>query len=99
GMGVVYRARQRSLDRIVAPKLIRTGDPGEEERKRLTREAQAVARLQHPNIVQIYEVGEAGGRPFLALEFVEGESLARRLNGTPLAARQAASLVEVLARA
>jgi tetratricopeptide (TPR) repeat protein len=99
GMGVVFRARQRSLDRIVAVKLMRTGDAGEEERKRFTREAQAVARLQHPNIVQIYEVGEAGGQPFFSLEFVEGESLARRLNGTPLAARQAAALVEVLARA
>jgi len=99
GMGVVYRARQRSLDRIVAVKLMRTDDPGEEERRRFAREAKAVARLQHPNIVQIYEVGEAGGRPFLSLEFVEGESLARRLNGTPLAARQGASLVGVLARA
>ncbi len=99
GMGVVFRARQRSLDRIVAVKLMRTVDAGEEERKRFTREAQAVARLQHPNIVQIYEVGESGGQPFFSLEFVEGESLARRLNGTPLAARQAAALIEVLARA
>ncbi len=99
GMGVVFRARQRSLDRIVAVKLMRTGDANEEERRRFAREAQAVARLQHPNIVQIYEVGEAGGQPFFSLEFVEGESLAHRLNGTPLAARQAAALVEVLARA
>src|SRR5207245_3534270 len=66
---------------------------------RLVREAQAVARLQHANIVQIYEVGEAGGQPFFSLEFVEGQSLARRLDGTPMTARQAASLLEVLARA
>jgi serine/threonine-protein kinase len=99
GMGVVFRARQRSLDRIVAVKLMRTGEAGEEERKRFIREAQAVARLQHPNIVQIYEVGEAAGQPFFSLEYVEGQSLARRLDGTPMAARQAASLLVVLARA
>jgi WD40 repeat protein len=100
GMGVVYKARQRRLDRVVALKMIRAGQgadgPG---RKRFDGEARAVARLQHPNIVQIYEVGEADGQPFLALEFVEGQSLAQRLDGTPWPARQAASLAEVLARA
>jgi eukaryotic-like serine/threonine-protein kinase len=72
GMGVVFKARQRSLDRIVAVKMIRTGEyPGGEERKRFASEAKAVARLQHPNIVQIYEVGEPDGQPFFSLEFVE----------------------------
>jgi serine/threonine protein kinase len=100
GMAIVFKARQRSLDRIVALKMIRTGDHADaDERRRFNREAQAVARLQHPNIVQIYEVGKADGQPFLALEFVHGQSLARHLNGTPLPPRLAASLIEVLARA
>jgi tRNA A-37 threonylcarbamoyl transferase component Bud32/tetratricopeptide (TPR) repeat protein len=100
GMGVVFKARQKSLKRLVAVKMIRAGEASdEEERKRFENEAQAVARLQHPNIVQVYEVGETDGRQFLALEFVEGRSLARHLDGTPLPARQAASMVETLARA
>jgi WD40 repeat protein/tRNA A-37 threonylcarbamoyl transferase component Bud32 len=100
GMGIVYKARHLGLDRIVALKMIRAGEGADgEERKRFAGEARAVARLQHPNIVQIHEVGEADGRPFLALEFVEGQSLAQHLNGSPWPARQAASLVEVLARA
>jgi hypothetical protein len=99
GMGVVFKARQRSLDRLVAVKMIRAGEyAGEAERKRFQREAQAVACLQHPNIVQIYEVGEVQGQVFLALEFVDGPSFAHYLGGTPLPATQAAFLVEVLAR-
>ena len=98
GMGVVFKARHKSLDRIVALKVLRSDGTGE-ERKRLDREAQAVARLQHPNIVQVYEFGESAGRAFVSLEFVDGQSLARRLRGTPLPARQAAALVEILARA
>jgi tetratricopeptide (TPR) repeat protein len=101
GMGVVFKARQKSLKRLVAVKMVRAGEAvfDEEERKRFENEAQTVARLQHPNIVQIYEVGETDGRQFLSLEFVEGRSLARHLDGTPLPARQAASMVETLARA
>ena len=100
GMGVVFKARQRNLDRIVALKMIRAGEcPGEEERQRFDREARVVARLQHPHIVQVHEAGQADGQPFLALEFVEGQSLARRLGGTPLPSRQAASLIAVLAGA
>jgi tRNA A-37 threonylcarbamoyl transferase component Bud32 len=100
GMGVVFKARQRKLNRFVAVKMIRSADASDKEgRKRFENEAQAVARLQHPNIVQIYEVGQINGRPFLALEFVEGQNLARHLDGTPLSARRAASLVETLARA
>jgi serine/threonine-protein kinase len=100
GMGVVHKARQRSLGRVVALKMIRAGeDPGAEERQRFDSEARAVAHLSHPNIVQIHEIGEAAGQPFLVLEFVEGGSLADRLDGTPLPASQAASLVGALARA
>src|SRR5262249_51111529 len=72
---------------------------GPEEVARFREEAEAVARLQHPNIVQIYEVGEQDGHPFFSLELVEGGSLAQHLRGTSLPARRAAELVETLARA
>jgi hypothetical protein len=100
GMGVVYKARQTGLDRIIALKKILSDQlAGPQERARFHAEAQAAARLQHPNIVQIHEVGEEAGQPFLAMEYVEGESLAQRLAAGPLPARQAAELVTVLARA
>jgi serine/threonine protein kinase len=88
------------LGRLVALKVILAapyGNPAETSRFR--REAEAVARLQHPNVVQIYEVGEQDGTPYLALELVGGGSLAHRLDGTPLAHRRAAELVLTLARA
>jgi tetratricopeptide (TPR) repeat protein len=100
GMGIVYKARHRALNRLVALKLLRDAAyASSEEVARFRREAQAVARLQHPPIVQIFEVGEHDGRPFLALEYVEGGSLAQRLDGTPLPARQAAQLAQTLAHA
>jgi serine/threonine protein kinase len=84
GMGIVYRARQISLDRVVALKMVLTGThAGPRERARFQAEAQAVARLLHANIVQIYEVGESEGRPYFSLEFVDGGSLGQKLNGTP----------------
>src|SRR5581483_5811024 len=70
-----------------------------EERDRFRLEAEAVARLQHPNIVQVYEIGECGGLPFFALEYVDGGSLAARLRGAPQPPSEAARLVETLARA
>src|SRR5262245_28558687 len=97
GMGVVYKARHRTLGRMVALKVLRSTDSADLARFRS--EAQAVARLQHPNIVQIFEVQEAAGRPFLALELVEGGSLAERIKGEPQPPREAAALVETLARA
>ncbi|HEV3258733.1 MAG TPA: serine/threonine-protein kinase, partial [Gemmataceae bacterium] len=100
GMGVVYKARQVALNRLVALKTILAAEhAGPEQRARFRTEAEAVARLRHPNIVQIHEVGEQGGRPFLSLEFIEGGSLAARLDGTPWPAAEAAQLIEALARA
>jgi serine/threonine-protein kinase len=100
GMGVVYRARQTALDRLVALKVVLAGDHASDEGLvRFHREAQAVARLQHPGIVQIYEIGASGGLPFLALEYIAGGSLSQRLAGTPLPGREAAQLVAALADA
>ncbi len=100
GMGIVYKANQVALKRLVALKMIRAGahaDP--EDLSRFRTEAQAVARLRHPNIVQVYEIGEQEGVPYFSLEFVEGGSLAQQLDGTPFPARPAAELLETLARA
>jgi serine/threonine protein kinase len=100
GMGVVYKARQLGLNRLVALKMILAGSYAEPKAiARFRSEAEAVARLQHPNIVQIHEIGEAEGKPFFSLEYVEGGSLAARLDGTPWLARPAAQLVKTLAEA
>jgi tRNA A-37 threonylcarbamoyl transferase component Bud32/tetratricopeptide (TPR) repeat protein len=100
GMGIVYKARQIKLKRLVALKMILSGaHAGPQEVARFCREAETVARLQHPNVVQVYEVGEQYGRSYLVLELIEGESLDRKLAGTPQPAHMAAQLVEVLARA
>ncbi|WP_439627852.1 protein kinase domain-containing protein [Gemmata sp.] len=100
GMGVVYKARQLSLNRPVALKMILAGShAGKNERERFRREAEAVATLQNPHIVQIFEIGEADGHLYLALEFVDGGNLAQHLKKSPWSARDAAELVEVLARA
>jgi tetratricopeptide (TPR) repeat protein len=100
GMSVVYKARQAHPERLVALKVILAGAHAEPERRhRFLAEADAIARLRHPNIVQIYEVGQHDYLPYLALEHVEGGSLAVQLNGAPLPPRAAAVLVETLARA
>src|SRR5215471_13562605 len=99
GMGVVYRARHLALKRTVALKMLAAGHPDQAERARFRAEAEAVARLQHANIVQIHEVGEAAGRPFFALEYVAGGSLAERLAGRPVPPGDAARLVAALAEA
>ena len=99
GMAVVYKARQRKLDRLVAVKMILAGaHAGPEERSRFCHEAEAIACLHHPNIVEIYEVGEKDSAPYVVLELVRGGSLAKVLDGTPLPARRAAELVLELAR-
>jgi serine/threonine-protein kinase len=100
GMGVVYKARQTGLGRLVALKMILAGaHAGPQELSRFRREAEAVAHLQHPHIVQIYEIGDQEGRPYFSLEFVAGGSLAQRIAQRPLSPRQAAELVATLARA
>ncbi len=100
GMGVVYKARQTRLNRVCALKMILAGAHADPEAfLRFVGEAESVARLNHPHIVQIHHTGEVDGLPFLELEYVNGESLAAELNGTPWRARRAAELVETLARA
>jgi serine/threonine protein kinase len=100
GMAVVYRARQVALQRIVALKMVRHwAHAGPKELARFRAEAAVIARLQHPNIVQVYDVGEVAGRPYFALEFVAGGSLAHHLRGIPQPIRPAAQMVETLARA
>jgi serine/threonine-protein kinase len=100
GMGVVYKARHLRLNRAVALKMLLAGPyAGPDERCRFVREAEAVASLRHPNIVQVYDSGELDGRPYFVMEFVEGGSLARRLAGQALPPRDAARLVGALAEA
>ena len=96
-MAVVYLARHESLNRLVALKLIHS-TARDEDRRRFRREAEVVARLQHPNIVQVYEVGDTTGWPYLALEYVEGPSLERALREKIYDGRAAADMVECLAR-
>jgi serine/threonine-protein kinase len=100
GMGVVYKARQSGLNRVVALKTLRAGGRATPpELARFRAEAEAVARLRHPNVVQIYDIGEHDGVPFLCLELVEGGSLATELARAPRSPREAARLLEALARA
>jgi tetratricopeptide (TPR) repeat protein len=99
-MGVVYRARQTRLKRVVALKMILAGShAGTSQLARFQTEAEAVAQLQHPNIVQIFEVGKHEGLPYFSLELVDGLSLREKLADKPLESAEAARLVEVLARA
>jgi hypothetical protein len=99
GMGVVYKAGQQQLNRVVALKMVLAGQyAAPEERVRFRTEAEALARLRHPHVVQIYEIGEHDGRPFFTMEFVDGGSLADRFQGKPIPARQAAEFLETLAR-
>ncbi len=99
-MGVVYKARQRGLDRLVALKMILSGEHASAaDLGRFQAEANAVAQLQHPGIVQIFEVGEDAGRPFFSLEFVDGVSLHKKIQGTPLPPKEAAALLEKMAEA
>ena len=90
GMGIVYKARHRRLNRLVALKMIRGAHADEIQVTRFKIEAEAVAALRHPNILQIYDIGEHNGSPYVALELLEGGSLIDRLRGTALPPRQAA---------
>jgi eukaryotic-like serine/threonine-protein kinase len=94
-MGEVFKARHVRLNRLVALKLIRHGTRAtESERKRFLREAEAVARLQHPHIVMLYETGEAEGQPYLAMEYVPGKTLAESIAEKPLPPRPAAECMK-----
>ncbi len=100
GMGVVFKARQTGLNRLVALKMVRPADATNcELLSRFRAEAEVVASLHHPHIVQIYDYGEHDGSPYLALEWVGGGTLADRLDGSPWSPRSTAMLVERLARA
>lgn len=100
-MGVVYKAKQLSLNRTVALKMVIAGGHASiDERARFQREAEALASLQHPNIIQVYEVGEADGMPFFSMEFLPGGTLEQLTEGgSPIAPKLAAEIVEKLARA
>src|SRR6185369_8689675 len=100
GMGVIYRARQRSLDRIVAVKLIRGGALARKDAvSRFRTEAAAAARLQHPGIVAIHEVGEHHGQHFYSMAYVAGRSLADALRDGPFKPEQSARLLQAIAEA
>ena len=100
GMGVVYRARQKSLDRQVALKMILRGDLAtEQDIARFRAESAAAAHLDHPHIVPIYEVGDVQGRPYFSMRFVAGLTLAERLAQGPMPAREAAELLLPICRA
>ncbi len=100
GMGVVYKARDPKLDRTVALKMILAGiHASTTQLERFTHEAKAVAQFQHPNIVQIYQIGEADGLPYFALEFVDGGSLDEKLDHKPQPPKFAAEMLETLAKA
>jgi serine/threonine-protein kinase len=100
GMGVVYKAVHLPLNRTVALKMILAGERASPQNlARLRREAEAIAQLRHPNVVEIYHFDEHEGRPYFAMEFVEGGDLKGRLDGTPWPAQAAAGLVEQVARA
>ncbi|MHB1556720.1 MAG: WD40 repeat domain-containing serine/threonine protein kinase [Isosphaeraceae bacterium] len=100
GMGIVYRARQPRLDRLVALKMIRAGDGARpDDLDRFEAEARAVAAIDHPNIIKIFAIGERDGLPYFSLEFLEGGSLAQRIDGKPQPVEESARIVEALARA
>ncbi|MDE0736688.1 MAG: protein kinase, partial [Pirellulaceae bacterium] len=100
GMGVVYRARQKSLDREVAVKMILAGSLADEESiKRFYVEAQAVGQLRHPNIVQVYEVGQHKGYHFFSMDYIEGQSLAEVMRSRPLSAKECVAYVKTIAEA
>jgi serine/threonine-protein kinase len=100
GMGVVYRARQKSLDRIVAIKMMREARlSSDSDRGRFLAEAESAARLKHPNIVTVFEVGRHDGLPYIVMEYVEGRNLSQHLSEGPLPPREAARLVAEVARA
>eukprot|EP00913_Durusdinium_trenchii_P035318 g33048.t1 len=100
GMGVVYQAKQLKLDRLVALKMIRSGELAtDDEVARFYAEAESAAKLDHPHIVPVYDVGEHGGQRFFSMGFVDGHSLSDQLRDGPLSPKEAARLVQTIAQA
>ncbi|QDU82074.1 Serine/threonine-protein kinase PrkC [Polystyrenella longa] len=100
GMGVVYKAMQTDLQRIVAIKMIRSSSlASSEEVKRFEQEARAAGKLQHPHIVKIFEAGHIGGQPYFSMEYIPGQSLFQVLNRGPLDPRRSVELLEKISRA
>lgn len=100
GMGVVYKARQLGLNRLVALKMVLAGaHAGEEQLARFNLEAEAVAHFQHPNVVQIYDIGQHQGLPYFSLEYVDGGSLSDKIDNKPQAPLEAAQMITILAQA
>lgn len=100
GMGIVFRGRHLRLDRLIALKMMLAGVYANPvELSRFEREAQIIASLCHPHIVQVFDVGDVGGRPFYAMELISGGSLAGKLSGTPQPFRDSAELISQLADA
>jgi hypothetical protein len=99
GMGTVYLAQHIPLKRLVALKMLTAGPATEEQLARFRIEAEALARLQHPNVVPIYDIGQLQGHPYFTMEYIAGPSLADMLDGRPQDVAASARLVEVLARA
>jgi WD40 repeat protein len=100
GMGIVYRAKHLRLNRPVALKMILGGSfalPA--QRQRFLREAESIAAISHPNIVQVHNAGETDGRPWFTMELVAGGSLSQKINGTPQPVRRSAELVAGIAQA
>ncbi|MEX2316337.1 MAG: serine/threonine-protein kinase [Pirellulales bacterium] len=100
GMGVVYRARQKSLGRVVALKMVLRGETASKaDLARFRGEAESAARLRHPHIVPVFEVGEHDGAPFFCMQYVDGTTLAERLAGGPLPGKEAARILAPVAKA
>src|SRR5215510_6117639 len=91
GMGVVYAADDERLQRRVALKMVRGTGADPQSRERLWREARAAASVSHPNVCQLYEIGEADGELFIAMELLEGEPLSARLASGPVPLARAAT--------
>ena len=98
GMGVVYAARDERLERTIAVKTMASHATDNTARQRFWREARTAASINHPNICQIYEIGEDSGTLFIAMELLQGESLADRLRGGPMSVSQAVPIgLDILA--